>query len=81
MLLILLRNANPGIRHFNIEELMICIQSHPHPAILNVIFYRIFHQVIDRQGKFHLVHIRRHFPDALIDQFYIPFLGNGPQPL
>ena len=40
------------------EELVVGIQCDPDPSVFLIIFDRILHQVIHRQGEFHLVNIR-----------------------
>ena len=43
------RDPDPGICHFQIEELMVSIQRYPDPAIFFVILDRILHKIVYRQ--------------------------------
>ena len=60
---------------------MIRIERDTHPAAFHVIFNRIFHQIVERQGQLYLIDIRRHLPDAFKGQLHIAFPGNGAEPL
>ena len=45
------RDPDPGICHFQIEELMVSIQRYPDPAIFFVILDRILHKIVYRQWR------------------------------
>ena len=58
---------------------MIRIQSHMNPAIVLIIFDRIFHQIADGKWQFCLVNLRIHRTEAFQNQLNISFRSDRMQ--
>ena len=65
---------------FYIKIFMISIQSHSHPAVFYIVFYRIFHKIIESQRQLYLIHLGAHLADTFQNQFNISLFRNGTDP-
>ena len=49
MLLLVLGNSHPGVGDHYIEILAVSIEVDPHPAVINIVLYRILYEVAESE--------------------------------